>query len=373
MTAPTWIAALNLSDNAVSTMSAFNTHPKGLIFNYSAIHRLEKSLVYDVDYLIIDEISMISKDLFTFIYKAINYINFWRGKNKRKIVLIVVGDFYQLPPVCRDEDSDYVIQDVEYAFESPYWSMCNFYIKLLNKTYRQNDIEFIRNLNNIKFKENLDSTLNYFKANTNYLKENFSATWLYSKRCDTQRKNDEIIKALPGEAKIFLARTNNKKYMRNFCIYEKLTLKMGAKVMTLIRGDKYVNGTIGVVEALDDNSVTVRFNDNSTNKFGVRRWEKKDKEGIVTDWFEQIPVIPAYALTIHKAQGLTLPAINLDPKCFAPGQLYVALTRVRSVKDIYMINELKESYIIKNHKVDYFYMMLELQRQRQAKLLSILS
>ena len=75
MTAPTWIAALNLSDNAVSTMSAFNTHPKGLNFNDSAKHRLEKSLAYNADYLIIDEISLISKELFSFIYVAIKYIN----------------------------------------------------------------------------------------------------------------------------------------------------------------------------------------------------------------------------------------------------------------------------------------------------------
>ena len=103
--------------------------------------------------------------------------------------------------------------------------MCRFYIKLLNKTYRQENTEFIENLNNIKFKENLDSTLSYFIENTNYLKEDSSATWLYSTRCDTRKKNDEIIRTLPGEAKTFLAGTNNKKYMRNFCIYEKLNLK----------------------------------------------------------------------------------------------------------------------------------------------------
>lgn len=356
-------AAINIEGAGMTIFNAFNTYPSGLRFDELGLKRLKKSLAMDADVIIIDEISMCSKDLFTYVCKAIRHIS-WINDQK-PIQLIVSGDFLQLPPVCKD-------QNVEYAFESPSWNTCDFIVTMLETQHRQNNTEYFDRLCQIRKGQNINDNLEYLKENSHYLEEKKDAVSLCSYRKDVRERNNEKIRMLPGESQIYIARTNSQKFLNSLTVWDELNLKIGTLVMTVYNdpNGKYYNGSTGHIIDMADNTVTVEFDDSTPEaphiqEIGMCRWtEQVDKNDF---YVEMLPVIPAYAVTIHKAQGCTLDYVNVNPRCFADGQLYVALSRVRDVNHLYINNEIRPQDIKVNPKVLDFYSQFEIKSKPTIK------
>ena len=159
-----------------------------------------------------------------------------------------------------------------------------------------------------------------------------------------------------------MARTNSQKFLEGLTVWEHLELKVGTLVMTIYNDhkDRFYNGQTGRIIDMKEDSVLVRFDDSTPLKphieeIGYRRWIDNE-DGLFA---EQLPLIPAYSVTIHKAQGCTLDYVNVNPKCFADGQLYVALSRVTDINNLYVTGEIKPSDIKVNKKVLDFYSKYE--------------
>ena len=351
----TKLAALNLDpQNGLTIFKAFNTYPKGLSFDDAGLKRLRRSSAMNADVIIIDEISMCSKGLFSYVSQAIRTISYEKGY--KNIQLIVLGDFHQLPPVAKGK------LEIEYAFESHYWNTWGFEVTILGTPHRQSDPEFVRRLDQIRRGENIMENLRYIKDNSHYLEKNEDVISLCSYRADVAALNNERIERLPGECRHYLAAHNSQNYMEDLTVWEDLKLKVGTLVMTIYNdpSNRFYNGLTGHILELLEDAVVVEFSDSTPYtphivKIGRQRWEDNDNGYYVC----QLPIIPAYSITIHKAQGCTLDAVNVNPKCFADGQLYVALSRVKNIKNLYITDEIRPEYIKVNPKVLDFYSKYE--------------
>lgn len=344
--APSQGAALLLDSNGVTIHGLYNTYPGGLSFDISGTNRLHKSKAMEADVVIIDEISMCGGQLFTYIYKASYLISKAKGK---KIQLIVIGDFLQLPPTGD-----------KYAFESVYWDKIGFKVVLLQTSHRQEDMEYFTHLGEIREGKNGCENVEWLKERAHYFEKKEDAPILCSYRSTVAKYNREIIEKLEGEGITYKAETDNKKLFSNMCVDDEIYLKVGAFVMTVINDplNRYHNGSTGTIVDMSKDTVTIKFGDSATARPHVDIIRKhiwtEEYDGVIYS-YEQIPIIPAYALTIHKAQGCTLDYVNINPRCFATGQLYVALSRVRSVDCLYINSELREEDIKVDVKVLEFY------------------
>ena len=343
-------AALLLDDGGVTIFKAFNTFPGGLEFDEQGMRRLLDSFASEADVIVIDEISMCSKGLFSYICKAIRKIS--KEKGYKDIQLIVSGDFLQLPPIHEKG------KEAEFAFESSWWKKMEFKTVVLEEAHRQRDPEFMKHLNEIRIGKNIKENLQYLKENAHYLEKKEDAVTLCSYRADVNKVNDELIRKLPGEAVHYSARTNSQTYMDSLSIRSEMDLKIGTFVMTVYNDpdDRYYNGLTGHIIAMSEDSVTIEFADSTDEKphieeVGYHTWYNEE----TSEYAEQLPVIPAYAVTIHKAQGCTLDDVNVNPKCFEDGQFYVAISRVKSIENLYITEELSEKDLKVNAKALAFY------------------
>jgi len=328
-------------------------------------------VVKNTDILIIDEISMVRFDVFSFISQTLI-------KLKKKIQLIVVGDFFQLPPVITDKDraalhslwDDKLLFgfNTGFAFESNDWNLWNFKTIWLTEIMRQDDEIYAGLLNQIRIGNH--SAIKHFNA---YCWNDPSDKGIYV--CGLNRTADSInstkMEELTTESKKYIAEINGK--FKERPVPEELELKVGAKVMSLINyGDgaiKVRNGSIGIVESLNKDSVDVRFDElgGKVVNFAPYMWENYEyvvqaesngKKKVTTKKigdYRQIPLKIAYAITIHKSQGQTFDEINLDPFSFTHGQLYVALSRGRRLKGLHLTKMIRDEWLILDPSVKKFY------------------
>ena len=293
----------------------------------------------DVDVLIIDEISMLGRFFIQYLYNCLNHA-------EHHVQLILSGDFFQLPPV-KDE----------YAFLSPYWNLLNLVPCVLTEVIRQNDKEFIRNINLLKYGN--DQCIEYLLSNS-------SPTALAGQIsiCATKKDADLInhveLQKLAGEPYIYLAEYEGVISESDLQVEERMILKPGMRVMSVINGTSYRNGSLGTVVSLDQFYVEVLFDNNWKVCFGRRNFtvDRMDIPGKTTELW-QIPIRPAYAITIHKSQGQTFQYVNIDgTRCWAPGQLYVAVSRARSIEGIHFLTPIRQCNIKTDPAVIRFYEQL---------------
>jgi len=360
--APTGIAAVNVGG---STIHRTFKAPIGPIITGP---RKPPSTVVQADVIVIDEISMCRSDLFEYVAQAIIQAeNTTPFKPKQ---LIVIGDFHQLPPVVTDADRE-ILPDIGdgFAFQSVAWKIFDFRTVMLTEVIRQKDTEFIANLNRIRHGD--ASGLHWMNANASK-KPNIGIHL-----CPTNKQAAAINAA--ALASIYTP-------SRTYTAFEKgevkdsdrptdceLTLKPKARVMMLVndQNEKYQNGSLGTIKSLGDDIIEVDLDNGNTVEVCQYRWEivqykveaKKEKSGNVVEKlktdvigvFCQFPVKIAYAVTIHKSQGQTYDHVNLHPNCFAAGQLYVALSRVTSIKGIHLTIPIKPNNLITSPEViDYY-------------------
>ena len=258
-----------------------------------------------------------------------------------------------------------------YAFESTNWQDLNFQTVELKQVIRQKNPEFIHELNKARIGDY--SCVHYF--NTHCQKTLFeNGIILTATNRKAEQINHDRLSKIPYKAKVYHSRIVGDVKNSDKPTLDELHLKIGARVMVLINDTEqnlYQNGSFGKVYKLEDESVTVLLDTNKTLvTFGYHEWAienyvlSKRKEGDIEDnhlskekvgAFYQIPLKLAYAITMHKSQGQTYDQVNLIPYSFDNGQLYVALSRVKSIEGLCLINQLRQENLICSQEVKNFY------------------
>lgn len=331
-TASTGIAAQLIGGRTIHSFLKAYPGMKQEYINYDEkISNLE-----GIDVLIIDEVSLIGRSFIDYLYNCLLHTG-------HRIQLVLVGDFFQLPPV-----------NDGYAFTALSWNLLHLVPCILTEVIRQKDADFIHNINLLKFgnKHCLDYLLPHSSPVPLVGQISICAT-----RSDAQHINRTELQKLSGAPYIYMADYDGSISASDLRIEECLVLKNKMRVMSVINGIGYSNGSLGTVVNLDSDSVEVLF-DNGVNvrfKKTCFNVERKDILGETTNLW-QIPLRPAYAITIHKSQGQTFRYVNIDgTKCWAPGQLYVAVSRACCIEGIHFLTPIRKENIKTDPSVIRFY------------------
>jgi len=363
--APTGIAAINaggvtlhslfqlpfgtfIPDSKIPQASShFELNSKATLIKNLKLNKAKRQLIYSIELLIIDEVSMLRADILDAIDTVLKYIK----RNKHAfggIQILFIGDLLQLPPVVKQDewnllksyyDNLYFFNALALKEEKP------IHIEL-EKVYRQEDQDFIDILNNLRNNKLTDKDIeilnNHYKPSPN-LNEDAIFITTHNRKADSI--NEKELNKLTGSSQTYEASIKKDFNESQYPIDPNITLKKGAKVM-FIKNDysgeqRYFNGKIGTVIELDDDGPVVEFSD-GTDPFIVEpyTWENKrfklnketnEIETTVKGTFTHLPLKLAWAVTVHKSQGLTFDKAIIDvSEAFAPGQIYVALSRLRS-------------------------------------------
>ncbi len=366
-TAPTGIAALNIE--GVTLHSAFGY--RNLTEN--AEIRLSNNMIEllsNLDTVIIDEISMVRVDVFTqintILQKANNNSDMFGGKQ-----IILFGDLFQLSPIADKEECAYFADKYggEFFFNSPAYKDGKFKFYELSEVYRQKNVEFKEILNNIRIgnikEEDLRSLNKHVVSEVPRRVIEIVPKKNEANVINAFNLNKLDTKKYEYKANIVIDNGNLKE--TDFMCDFNLDLKVGAMIMMIVNDQehkRWVNGTLGIVSYLSSTEIKVTINGTEYeispvpfNKYKcVYNRQERKLEYVVESSVVQYPLILAYAITIHKSQGMTYPqvACNLD-SCFASGQAYVALSRCANYESLYLTSEVKPSSIITNDEVANFY------------------
>lgn len=366
VTAPTGIAALNI--NGVTIHRQFEA-PLGVLTYNKNTYEPSDELVH-TDIVVIEEISMCRIDLFDFVCNKILDANNRRKRLGLKVIqLILSGDFFQLPPVILETDkralNSYYGYDVGagFAFYSKFWKMFNFKTIILNNIVRQSDKNFIFNLNKIRTGEK--AYIQYIYDNS--AKDNIEcAVTICGTNSEANQINEYELSKVDTVYADYYASTVGEVDQSDVSVDFDLRLKEGARVMTLVNKNSYNNGSFGTIVALYDDSIIVQMDNGSTETIDRYTWdiyryeleEVDNKPKLIKKLAGQITQFPlklAYAITIHKSQGQTYDAANISPYAWDCGQLYVAISRVRSLDKLHFNYEPDMKYLVISLNVIKFY------------------
>lgn len=362
--APTGLAALNVGGSTLHRTFGLSIDAMDW--------KATMSNVEEAEVIIVDEISMCRVDTFRKIAKAM-FGWYDEDPTRKKKQLVVVGDFFQLPPVLTDDDAEVlkISQEEAYPFCSEEWNWFNFKSIVLNEVVRQQDEAFASNLNKIRI-GNFDG-IEWIEKKAKKSKTK-KAIHLCSKNKDAKRINDQNLRRIKERAYYYDSVETGDVKAEDRATDAKLVLKEGARVMCLInKGDTIANGMLGTVSELTRDSVEVQFDNGVYHKFDKYKWsvrgfklEKGKKVSGEVGTFTQIPLKLAWAITIHKSQGQTYSAVNLSPSCFCAGQLYVGLSRCKDVKKMHLLEQIEPSYLMVSDAVKRFYAEIEAQEETIA-------
>lgn len=375
--APTGVAALNVKG---ATIHSYFQFPPRVVTEEDIKEVRDRRLYTKLDLLIIDEISMVRADV-------VDGMDLFLRRNGRDkdlpfggTQLLLVGDLFQLPPVVtRAEESVLFSRNYEspYFFSAKALERCQMAPVELGKIFRQRDPTFTDMLNKVRVAEGLESIIPALNDTCAVpLQQELHLVSLTCTNAAADRENQGSLARLPGEPRIFTGEVKGK-----FNIEEErlpaplnLALKVDAQVMFTKNdpGKRWVNGTIGRVTAMLDQSIQVELitdHPGTIHEVSRVKWEsfryKYDytKDRITPESvgeYVQFPLMLAWAVTIHKAQGKTLERVRVDlgTGAFVPGQVYVALSRCRSLTDISLARPIRESEVMCDPRIKRFYYAL---------------
>ena len=379
--APTGIAALNAGGVTIHSFfqlpfggfipdfnanAAFSEHvkleSKSTLMRHFKMNATRRAIIRNMELLIIDEVSMLRADLLD----AMD----WTLRNVRKtnkpfggVQVLYVGDLMQLPPV---------VKPAEWNYLRSYYSGMFFFNSLvvreapplyaeLSKVYRQEDEKFLEILNHLRNNEITQADVEVLNK---YVQPNFKSTehddyiTLTTHNAAADRINSEALAKLTTNDVDFEPELTGTFPEHLYPLGDKLTLKVGAQVM-FIKNDisyekNFYNGKMGRVVALDDEEIKVNFpKEKKTIAVDKYEWNNiqyslnpstSEVEEKVLGTFVQYPLKLAWAITVHKSQGLTFEKAVIDvSKVFAPGQSYVALSRLRSLDGLVLLNPIRQN------------------------------
>lgn len=294
--------------------------------------------------LIIDEISMVTPKLLAVIHATAYQAQTKRPLPKGPTVvpikplngmqLIVCGDFFQLPPVNSET----------FCFESPVWQLCNFRCHILSHIYRQSDAVFQSLLLEIRDGKLTPGGRKMLSDLKRPLPDDpdIQPTVLKCHNSKVDEHNDSELEKLPGEERIYkLTVWRKAPPARSSHIPEVLRLRVGAQVMVTVNMLEHNlhNGSRGVVIGFDNGAPRVRFLDGSERTLVPHNWLFRDGSGVVIGRWTQIPLRLAWAITVHRAQGMSIDRLIVDlERAFAYHQTYVALSRARTMDGLQVLN-----------------------------------
>lgn len=375
MAAPTGLAAINVCGKTLHSLFRIPVsqgifHPN--FRNFTTNDNILRNLRYTVKRLIIDEISMVRADTFDYIDRLLRFV---KGNDLPfgGIQVVIVGDFFQLPPiVTRDEIKPLKeFWESEFVFSSKAFLNGNFQIEELTEVLRQKgDNKFIDILHSARTGDidlkQLALLNNQVHPSIEDIRIRLSGT-----KKQAEEVNQSFLSKIDEPGKTYEAKIFGNWPEKDEPLI--LSLKPGAQVMVKLNGadrpeeDKgsssVVNGSLGTVISLADKSVDIRLDNGNEVTIYKRRREHKIKELVDGVWgekvlasFEQIPLMLSWAISIHKSQGQSFDKAHVDAsKIFAPGQLYVALSRVRSLAGLTLQSRLSTDKFWANESVVKFF------------------
>ena len=367
VTASTGIAATHMNGMTIHSWAGIGVKEfitQGNLKNMSSKKYLKDHLE-KVKVLIIDEISMLHKNQINAVDVVLRYF-----KNNEEafggVQIVLCGDFFQLPPIGHQGETS----KEKFAFMSEAWVKANLKVCYLTEQFRQSDNELNLILNEIRTTGISEKSLTTLKkAAKNSLEAVKEPTKLFTHNFDVDRINNEHLATLSGKPKKFKAKTSgNKKLvetLKNSVLAgEQLEFKIGAKVM-FVKNDKehrYVNGSLGTVLGFTDKGFpSVKLLNGKTITTEIEQWAIMDDNGKTLASYNQIPLRLAWAITVHKCQGMTLEAAEIDlSKTFEMGQGYVALSRLKKLENLQLIglNEMALRVDSLAHKADQRFQVL---------------
>jgi ATP-dependent DNA helicase PIF1 len=370
--APTGVAAINVSGETIHSFFRFKPNITLNKVKKIKLAKGEKSLYKKIDTIIIDEISMVRADLLDCVNKFLRL----NGPKKKKpfggIQMIFIGDLYQLPPVVTSQEKESFSQQ----YKSPYFFAAKSFDHLqmeyieLEKVYRQKDAIFIKLLNN--FRKNIVAEDDLEQINERFNPDFEPKEDEFYIRLTTTNKmanelNERELKKLKAKLHTFQGEVSGEFDLKQLPTDLSLNLKTGSQIM-LLNNDgwgRWVNGTVGKIIDILKGRVLVELADGKVTEVAPYTWEifhfnlnqnSQQLEAEVVGKFSQFPMKLAWAITIHKSQGKTFDHVILDigKGTFAHGQLYVALSRCRSLGGIILKKKIKKPHIIMDYKVVNF-------------------
>ena len=373
--APTGVAAVNAGAMTIHSFFQFGFGPyvKGISEpegNYM-MRREKRELIKSLELIIIDEISMVRADVLDHINDELQRIR----RNSEPfggVQLLMIGDLQQLPPITPDNELEILKPhyDSMYFFDSKSLRNSDYYCIELKSVYRQTDQRFIDILNRVRTGDVTHSDLD--ELNSHHVADfrpaqgdNYIQLVTHNRMADAI--NQREMAALSADTFMFDAKVTGTFPEDAFPTSRQLEIKKGAQVM-FVKNDpdkRFINGMLGEVEEVSDDSISVRLSgkDNIV-KVEPTAWENiryhmneetHKIESTKIGSFMQYPIKPAWAITIHKSQGLTFDKAVIDAhEAFSPGQAYVALSRCRSLDGMVLSEKLTQRAIITDSIVDEY-------------------
>lgn len=339
VTATTGLAATHLGGNTIHSWSGIgvNDHLPNNFFE--RLSKTRRDVISKTDVLIIDEISMLHDFRLDMIDKVLRTVR----ENDQPfggIQLVMSGDFFQLPPVNRPNE-----QCGGFVVYSDAWQELRPAVLYLERQYRQNDDRLLEILTALRTGDVRRRHVEALLARTKIEPPDGDITELHTVNVDVDDINIQKLAELPGEERSYQQTTTGSKIyvenlQRSVLAPENLVIKLGALVMAVKNSPQklYANGSIGTVvdfEPLTEYPV-VEFRDGRRVTMVPDVWELRDGERKRAS-ISQVPLRLAWAITVHKSQGMTLDAAKIDlRKAFVEGMGYVALSRVRDLDNLYL-------------------------------------
>lgn len=393
--APTGVAAIGAGGVTIHSFFQLsfgpqlpeNLYKKGEVSGLQRFNKTKINIIKSLDLLVIDEISMVRADLLDGIDRVLR-----RFKNRYKpfggVQLLMIGDLQQLAPIAKDNEWAILQEFYEsvFFFSSKALQQTNFVSIELSEIFRQSDQYFINLLNKVRNNELDTNSIN--ELNKRYI-PNFNPNdkdgyiTLTTHNHQAKSINDAKLNALKTEAKTFEATVKGNFPEHSYPTDYNLTLKVGAQVM-FVKNDptyekQFFNGKIGKLEDIDDEGLYVQCPDDPSpilvtpltwenTRYTLDRNTKMIKEE-TTGSFTQYPLKLAWAITIHKSQGLTFDRAIIDAQAaFTHGQVYVALSRCRTFEGLVLSSKINTNSIITDRTVKGFSEDVENNQPTQATL-----
>ena len=376
--APTGVAAINAGGTTMHSFFQLPFNPflptvegrKNLIEKMK-MQGNRRKVLQELELLVIDEISMVRADVLDAVDTILRHVRYRNNEPFGGVQVIFIGDMFQLSPVANDEEWRLLSQ----YYSSPYFFHSQVILQQqpvyieLDKIFRQTNVDFIRLLNEVRNNCLSEEGLTLLQSRYNPLfvpprDDTYITLTTHNYKAD--QINAEELTKISGKTYKFDAKIEGEYPEKSYPTEKTLVLKIGAKVMFL-RNDsetprRFFNGKIGMVEKINDDYITIKCPDDFDSiELSQAEWENirystnattKQIEENQLGKFTQFPLRLAWAITIHKSQGLTFDKAVIDAgNAFASGQVYVALSRCRSLEGLVLLSKINPSSIQNDREI----------------------